>query len=555
MVTKVHNRVITDAAENVQDHGALGDGVADDTAEFQTAITAAGIGGRIIIPPGVYVISSQLDLLTGQIVWGYGNPVQNLTTPFLPAVGDGTAITYTGATGFAFRANDKNSVIIGYIYFTAPTTTDGAVQFLDSDYCRLHDVTFRNVPNGDAYNVSGASFFNVLEDCLMRTSIKNGIHYDGVSPNSNLVKNVEISGAAVDIGVFLESGNGNVFDLLTVEPVATTAHIKLTGTAQGHFPNLRVEGTVGTEAWISVASTAQFTTDNKIVKGLASRLIAGEPDNAILGLSHQAFNNQITDPMYMRAGNFAEGFSLTVGTLSTNERSTTRPNFATEGFSWHGVSSAALVDVTFSITDASIIAAAASRDSPIGVWVRQVSGTGAAVVAKTINSGGNQSNTRPVIASNQWEFIETILPAASDLTELQLTFRLGASGNDVYFYLPFLNVANNDLVAADRVLSSAGGRICGPVSESIHTLANDATPSVLDGNVWLTGGTTTITDFDDGILGQKIEILSEHAITITDGTNIILNGSINFVMASGDSLTLRLKADNLWYEVSRMVNL
>jgi hypothetical protein len=89
----------------------------------------------------------------------------------------------------------------------------------------------------------------------------------------------------------------------------------------------------------------------------------------------------------------------------------------------------------------------------------------------------------------------------------------------------------------------------------ITALANDATPTVAGGGVFSTGGTTTITDFDDGAVGQIITVLSEHAITITDGTNIILHGSVNFVMAASDSLTLVLKADTKWYETSRMVNL
>jgi hypothetical protein len=88
----------------------------------------------------------------------------------------------------------------------------------------------------------------------------------------------------------------------------------------------------------------------------------------------------------------------------------------------------------------------------------------------------------------------------------------------------------------------------------ITALANDATPTVAGGSTFTTGGTTTITDFDDGDLGQTITVLSEHAVTITDGTNIILHGSANFVMAAADSLTLVLKADNKWYETARMVN-
>lgn len=89
----------------------------------------------------------------------------------------------------------------------------------------------------------------------------------------------------------------------------------------------------------------------------------------------------------------------------------------------------------------------------------------------------------------------------------------------------------------------------------LSVLADNATPPVLGGKSFITGGTTAITDFDDGVPGQEIVILSEHAITITDGTNIILNGSANFVMAASDSLTLIQKADNKWYETSRMVNL
>jgi len=99
------------------------------------------------------------------------------------------------------------------------------------------------------------------------------------------------------------------------------------------------------------------------------------------------------------------------------------------------------------------------------------------------------------------------------------------------------------------IWSAFGGDVAG-----IKTLANDATPTVAAGTKFLTGGTTTITDFDDGVTGQIIYIISEHAITITDGTNIFLSGSANFVMAATDTLTLICKADGLWYELGRSDN-
>lgn len=92
------------------------------------------------------------------------------------------------------------------------------------------------------------------------------------------------------------------------------------------------------------------------------------------------------------------------------------------------------------------------------------------------------------------------------------------------------------------------------IFQEIDTLGDNATPTVLDKNIWLSGGTTTVTDFDDGVLGQTITVIAEHPLTITDGTNIFLRDSINWKMLSGDTLTLIQKADTFWYETSRSNN-
>lgn len=92
---------------------------------------------------------------------------------------------------------------------------------------------------------------------------------------------------------------------------------------------------------------------------------------------------------------------------------------------------------------------------------------------------------------------------------------------------------------------------------NVITLANDATPSVFDVEqlgAAKTGGTTTITDFDGGYPGQNFTLRSDHAVTITDGTNILLNGSANFVMAAGDTLTLHMVNDQVWEEIARKTN-
>ena len=88
----------------------------------------------------------------------------------------------------------------------------------------------------------------------------------------------------------------------------------------------------------------------------------------------------------------------------------------------------------------------------------------------------------------------------------------------------------------------------------ITTFADDATPSVDAGNLFKTGGTTTITDFDDGQVGQTIHILAAHSITITDNAAIILAGGANFAMVATDTLTLTSFDSQVWNEIARSVN-
>ncbi|MHC4618929.1 MAG: hypothetical protein ACYTEQ_14390 [Planctomycetota bacterium] len=106
-------------------------------------------------------------------------------------------------------------------------------------------------------------------------------------------------------------------------------------------------------------------------------------------------------------------------------------------------------------------------------------------------------------------------------------------------------------VTADRNDATTSGLM----ARVVRTFgAADTTPSVATGEImsfWLTGGAVTFTDFEDGIEGQIIVISAEHNATVTDGTNIFLNGSADFDMTATDTLTLFCKADGKWYETAR----
>jgi hypothetical protein len=77
----------------------------------------------------------------------------------------------------------------------------------------------------------------------------------------------------------------------------------------------------------------------------------------------------------------------------------------------------------------------------------------------------------------------------------------------------------------------------------------DATPTVLNGKYFLTTGTTAITDFDDGVVGQTITIKAKSTITITDAGDLELVG--NFAMTTGDTITLTMIETGKWSEISR----
>ena len=64
--------------------------------------------------------------------------------------------------------------------------------------------------------------------------------------------------------------------------------------------------------------------------------------------------------------------------------------------------------------------------------------------------------------------------------------------------------------------------------------AADTTPSVATGNIWETGGSVTITTFDDGVVGQIITVISRHAVTYDVGGTNLKAGTTNIVTASGD---------------------
>jgi len=81
--------------------------------------------------------------------------------------------------------------------------------------------------------------------------------------------------------------------------------------------------------------------------------------------------------------------------------------------------------------------------------------------------------------------------------------------------------------------------------------AADATPTVAGGNLFKSGGAVTVTMFDDGVAGQTINVISEHAVVYdVTGTNL-KGGSADITTAAGDVTTWIFDGTN-WYLLNFM---
>jgi hypothetical protein len=75
-LTKVTYSMVANAPANVRDFGAVGDGVADDTAAIQAALASGA--SRVYIPQGTYAVSDYLRIDTPMTFFGDGRGLSTI---------------------------------------------------------------------------------------------------------------------------------------------------------------------------------------------------------------------------------------------------------------------------------------------------------------------------------------------------------------------------------------------------------------------------------------------------------------------------------------------
>ena len=189
-LTKAHNRMIEGAVANVQDFGAVGDGVTNNQAAFEAAIAAANI---IYIPEGLYIVDGSLDI-GGKKVYGDGYALSQVKLSGLGAYEcifwnkpSATSITdWANETTWnsfpSFRIDNLRLIGTGNDPQTLPSYANwvdmpGLVWISHASFSTIDTCVFETA-QGHGISIKSAGYTNI-QDCFFTVLSGNAITLHG----------------------------------------------------------------------------------------------------------------------------------------------------------------------------------------------------------------------------------------------------------------------------------------------------------------------------------------------------------------------------------------
>ena len=178
-LTKVTYSMIEGASLNVLDYGAVGDGVANDTAAIQAAVTAAA-GSSVYFPAGTYLINSAIILPSNILIYGAGD-ASIIKSNTLAVVSP-----YPGQNQFV--ANAKTNFKIQNLKFdnSAITVFSGGIRCVYIFGCSYYAVQNCTFVTSGAATASLSSNNYLIENNTAIIQSSDGLYkHDGVFDNWN----------------------------------------------------------------------------------------------------------------------------------------------------------------------------------------------------------------------------------------------------------------------------------------------------------------------------------------------------------------------------------
>ena len=182
---------------SVKDFGAVGDGVADDTAAIQAAINT---NKEVFVPNGTYNLSASLTMTLNQQIRGESSELTKIKTT--------TAVN-------AITVADSAYCVISDLYFDGNSIGLVGIKVgLGVTFSAFHEIRNCKIYNFTSHGIhlNGTSYC-LIENCFIRLNGGNGIYNNLGSPsgygNANTISNCQIWDN-ITYGIQLYRANNNI---------------------------------------------------------------------------------------------------------------------------------------------------------------------------------------------------------------------------------------------------------------------------------------------------------------------------------------------------------
>ncbi len=331
---------------NVKNHGAVGDGITDDTAAIQAVLDGLSPGATAIFPPGDYLVSS-LSVLNKNKFTIRGRAARIITTT--TTVG---YFTFTGCTDFTVRGlrmEAQTSAI-------RRSAVNGMLTFTNCNRFRVLDnqLMFGEGTGTFTQNSTDATFCSNYVD----TTLADGMHTKGGSKRISYIGNVINTPGDDGIAVVSYQASGLCDTVSVAGNVIYQSNARGIAVVGGQGVTISGNTINKTKAGgIYVAYESAFTT-----YGVTDVTISG--NTVLYANTYNPSTNQHGIHVHSSSASFpVSGVSVTGNTV--------------EGSNWNGI---VIGDVTAGTSDVSVI----------GNVVRNSGNTGLAV--NVVNNGVVNSN-------------------------------------------------------------------------------------------------------------------------------------------------------------------
>ena len=309
---------------NVKDHGAIGNGIADDAVAINAAAALLTAGGTLYFPPGVYLLNGSSTIALNQPITVAGSGPVNSSIRIGPS--------FTGTE--AFTVNSDDCVFTGIeIRGSSSTTTSNPVASAiaavnGSKSLRILNTTIQfinayavKVFGTAASTIHGGQMDNVkIQSCAGAVWIK--------SDNSNTAANFQItnlftrflgvnSGASANLdGIRIEDSWDvliqNVFTWMNATTGGTGVALRIVGNCAATFiVNLDALGPQTGSANVSIEANANGSPQNVQITG-------GVIQQGIVGLGVSGASTQVRVDAVRFINNQTHGASITSTGVSIN---------------------------------------------------------------------------------------------------------------------------------------------------------------------------------------------------------------------------------------------